>query len=222
MKKLLRGIVEFREKLRPDYRETFARLATEQKPDTLFVACSDSRVVPNLFASTEPGDLFVIRNVGNLIAPCGEDGLSTHDESEGAAIEFSLLALPVTDVVICGHSACGAMQALLGGDTPAGAVNLRSWLQHGRRSLDALATQAPMDASLGRADQLSQQNVLEQLANLHSYPVVRQRLAEKTLRVHGWWFDIRRAEVHAYAPRVRRFVPLDETEARRIIAELDA
>ena len=95
MRKLLRGIAEFRRTRRPDYAETFARLALGQKPDALLVACSDSRVVPNLFASTEPGDLFVVRNVGNLIPPCGADGRSTSDESEAAAVEFALRVLSV-------------------------------------------------------------------------------------------------------------------------------
>jgi carbonic anhydrase len=221
VKKLIRGILEFRRKTLPEQRETFARLALGQKPDALMVACSDSRVAPNVFASTEPGDLFVVRNVGNLIAPCGEDGLSTHDESEGAAVEFALLTLPVTDVIVCGHSSCGAMKALLDGRLPPGTPNLASWLRHGRRALDALATQSAMDPALPREDQLSQQNVLEQLSNLHSYPVVRERLAAGRLRVHGWWFDIKTASVHVYEPAVRRFVPLDEAAAETILARLD-
>src|SRR5579871_2549496 len=109
MRKLIRGIVDFRKNVRASVKETFAQLALGQRPDTLFIACSDSRVVPNLFASSDPGDLFVIRNVGNLIPPCGERGHSASDESEAAAIEFALTALPVTDIVVCGHSECGAM-----------------------------------------------------------------------------------------------------------------
>src|SRR2546430_16686177 len=106
MKKLIQGIVEFRHKVRPDYRETFAHLALGQAPDTLFIACSDSRVVPNAFASADPGDLFVIRNVGNLIAPADGTGVSVSDESEAAAIEFAVLTLKVRDVIVCGHSEC--------------------------------------------------------------------------------------------------------------------
>lgn len=109
MKKLIRGIIDFRKNMRPSCKETFAQLALGQRPDTLFIACSDSRVVPNLFASSDPGDLFVIRNVGNFIPPCGEQGRSASDESEAAAIEFALLTLPVTEIIVCGHSECGAM-----------------------------------------------------------------------------------------------------------------
>src|SRR4051812_40341649 len=115
MKKLRQGIVDFRKSRRPEYAATFARLALGQAPDALFVACSDSRVVPNLFASTEPGDLFVLRNVGNIVAPCGAHGASESDESEGAALEFAILSLKVNDVIVCGHSECGAMRALTEG-----------------------------------------------------------------------------------------------------------
>src|SRR3984885_10816693 len=116
MKKLVNGIVEFRKNLLPEYRQKFAKLAVEQKPDALFICCSDSRVAPNVFASTNPGDLFVIRNVGNIIPPCaGSDGHSVADESEAAAIEFAIKNLNVSDIIVCGHSECGAMQALIKG-----------------------------------------------------------------------------------------------------------
>src|ERR1700684_1008179 len=110
MRKLVKGIVEFRQKRLPSYREKFALLALGQRPDTLFIACSDSRVVPNLFASTEPGDLFVIRNVGNLIPPYQPDSKALG--SEAAAIQFGLSSLPITEVIVCGHSECGAIGAL--------------------------------------------------------------------------------------------------------------
>src|ERR1700745_1123412 len=100
MEKLIYGIVDFQKNLTEEKRQLFARLALGQKPDALFIACSDSRVVPNLFASTDPGDLFVIRNVGNLIPPCGGSGVSISDESEVAAIEFAIFNLKVNDVIV--------------------------------------------------------------------------------------------------------------------------
>ena len=100
MRKLINGIVEFRRNVQNEYIEKFSRLAQGQKPDSLFIACSDSRVVPNTFASTDPGDLFVLRNVGNLIPPCGEHGVSVSDESEAAAIEFAVLNLNVAFLVL--------------------------------------------------------------------------------------------------------------------------
>jgi carbonic anhydrase len=220
MEKLIRGIVEFRRHVRPEYRETFARLALGQSPDTLFIACSDSRVVPNLFASADPGDLFVIRNVGNLISPAGEDGLSESDESEAAAVEFALAKLRVRDVIVCGHSDCGAMQALLGGREQIEPSHLRSWLRHGEPALQQLANgQAPDKALLGH-NQLSQLNVLAQLEHLKTYPLVREGLQSKTLRLHGWWFELKNADVYAYEETPHRFVLIDDAEAERLVKRL--
>src|SRR6266849_3687264 len=125
MRKLVQGIVEFRRSRRPDYAETFSRLALRQKPDALYIACSDSRVAINVFASTEPGDLFVVRNPGNIVSPAAPDGLSVGDESEAAAIEFAVGQLEVRDIIVCGHSSCGAMSALLRGREDVSAPHLR-------------------------------------------------------------------------------------------------
>lgn len=217
MRKLVKGIVEFRKHGLPSYREKFSRLALGQSPDTLFVACSDSRVVPNLFASTDPGDLFVVRNVGNLIPRCGGDGRSSSDESEAAAIEFALTSLKVTDIVVCGHSDCGAMRALVDGRTKVESPNLRAWLRHGEPSLSKLdETKSP----LSRTNQLSQLNVLQQLENLRSYPIVKDRLANGGLTLHAWWFELGTADVHAFEETASRFIVIDEQEAERILARL--
>jgi len=101
VKKLLNGIVDFRKKVRPEVKDTFALLALGQAPDALFIACSDSRVAANVFASTEPGDMFVIRNVGNLIPPYQEGEEAPHFGAEAAAIQFALGNLPITDVIVC-------------------------------------------------------------------------------------------------------------------------
>lgn len=212
MKKLLDGIAEFRRKVRPSYREAFAKLALGQSPDCLFVACSDSRVVPNLFASTEPGDLFVVRNVGNLVPPCGPSGLSFTDRSEGAAVEFALLALGVRDVVICGHSECGAMRALITGEIPGGSPNLQEWLTVGQSSVRMLEAPSTIGMHLPPHDRLSQLNVLQQLENLQTYPVVAERVAAGTLGLHAWWFDLAGAEVLSFNPRRGRFTPLGEPD----------
>ena len=218
MKKLIRGIVEFRNKVRPGYREAFARLALGQSPDALLIACSDSRVAPNLFASTEPGDLFVIRNTGNLIAPCGQDGRSMSDESEAAAIEFSMLALDVADIIVCGHSDCGAMRTLMEGNRDLPAPHLYAWLRHAEGALRQVREGARMKADLALHNVLSQFNVLHQLDHLRTYPVVQERLKAGRLRLHAWWFDIAQAEVLNYDERARQFVVIDEAEADRLIA----
>lgn len=206
MKKLLDGLRDFHHRLRPGYRERFAHLALGQSPDCLFVACSDSRVVPNLFASTDPGDLFVLRNVGNIVPP-----EPAGDRAAGAAVEFATLALDVRDVVVCGHSSCGAMRALLSGDRPEGAPHLDRWLGHGRASLERLAREPQLDAALPEVDRLSQAHVLQQLDHLRSYPVVVERLDAGTLALHAWWFDLAEAQVLALDPATGRFRPLVDT-----------
>lgn len=220
MKKLIRGLLDFQRHALPAYRATFARLAKGQSPDCLFIACADSRVVPNLMVSTEPGDLFVMRNVGNLVAPSDETGQSLGDQSEAAAVEFALLHLPVEDVVVCGHSGCGAMKALLAENVDSRAPNLGGWLELGRGALHSLARGGPVGEGLPLADRLSQLNVLQQIEHLRTYPLVRERLAAGTVRLHGWWFDIGHAQVHVYRPARGCFVPIDELEGERMLSEL--
>ena len=217
MKKLVLGIVEFRRNIRAGYRAKFSSLASGQSPDTLFIACSDSRVVPNTFASTDPGDLFVVRNVGNLIPSCGLSGHSTADESEAAAIEFAVMTLNVSHIIICGHSDCGAMHALVRGRDQVPAPNLRSWLRHGDPSLARLAGMTP---DTDRANQLSKVNVRQQIDHLMTYPIVRERVADGRLALHGWWFELSKANVFAYEEAVQDFVLIDEEEAARIIERL--
>lgn len=215
MKKLIQGLVDFRRHTLPAYRLTFAKLAKSQNPDCLFIACADSRVVPNLFASTNPGDLFVVRNVGNLV-PRHAD--SSTDHSVSSALEFSVLALGVNDIVVCGHSNCGAMKGLLGGQLPDGAATLGSWLAHGQSSLARLAGTADSDPTLPDYDRLSRANVLEQVDHLRTFPFVEQRLSEGKIRLHGWWFDVGSADVYAHEPDLG-WVLIDEEEGARILGE---
>jgi carbonic anhydrase len=209
MKKLRQGIVEFRHRRRPEYAETFARLALGQAPDALFVACSDSRVVPNLFASTEPGDLFVVRNVGNIVAPCGVNGASVSDESEGAALEFSVLSLKVKDLIVCGHSECGAMRALVDGREKLDLPHMRSWLRHAQPALESYRARTGI-STLAPHNQVGQLNVLLQLDHLRSYPFIREAEEDGRLALHAWWFDIAGADVFEWRGTDERFVLIDD------------
>jgi carbonic anhydrase len=214
VKKLIQGIVNFRKTLTKERRTLFANLALGQKPDTLFIACSDSRVVPNLFASTNPGDLFVLRNIGNLVPPFS---CSCQDDSAAAVIEFSVASLNVSDVVVCGHSECAAMQALAKGvDTPS-CPHLESWLKYGKEALKKVREGVIIDPSLSLHNQISQTNVLQQLEHIKSYPFIKDRLEQKKLRVHGWWFDIAQADVYCYEQNINQFVLIDEKEAQQIL-----
>ena len=217
MKKLIQGIVDFRCSNQKNYRESFSYLATGQSPDALFITCSDSRVVPDTFASTNPGDLFVLRNVGNIIPPCDQHGVSISDEAEAAAIEFSVLGLNVSDVIVCGHSECGAMQTLMNDRHKVETPNLKSWLRHSDPALEELKLGHTLNSALTDYNQLSQLNVLLQMKNVRTYPGVQKRVAEGTLTVHGWWFDLARADVYAYEEDMNRFILIDEKEAEKLL-----
>ena len=219
MKKLIRGIVEFRRNVQADYRERFAHLALGQKPDTLFIACSDSRVVPNVFASADPGDLFVIRNVGNLIAPAGKDGISMSDESEGAAIEFSVQKLGVQDIIVCGafrmrRDAGNCLDGSVSEQSP----HLRAWIRHSSDALSRQKAGKVPDLSLAPHNQLSQVNALCQREHLLTYPVVRDAVAAGRLWLHSWWFDISHADVYTFDEAQKRFILIDETSAKKLLA----
>jgi len=216
MKKLIQGIVEFRKNLTEESRDLFAKLALGQKPDSLFIACSDSRVVPNLFASTNPGDLFVLRNLGNLIPPASS---TQEDNSAQAVVEFSVLSLQVSDIIVCGHSECGAMQALahgIGCECP----HIHSWLKYGEESVAKVRSGLTLDGSLSEINQISQMNVLQQMEHIRSYPFIQERIEREELRVHGWWFDIAKAAVYCYESELNQFILIDESEAERILSRI--
>lgn len=217
MKKLIDGIVEFRQGLTEERRNLFAQLALGQKPDSLFIACSDSRVVPNLFISTNPGDLFVVRNVGNLVPPAS---LSSEDSSAVAALEFAVLSLNVSDIIVCGHSECGAMQALADGLDGASSHCLQ-WLKYGEEAVRKVREGIVMNPLLSEHNQISQANVLQQIEHIKSYSFVQERLDKQVLRIHGWWFDIAHADVYCYEQSLNQFVLIDENEAKLILERMN-
>jgi carbonic anhydrase len=218
MKKLINGILQFRRSLTAERRADFARMALGQAPDALLITCSDSRVAPNVFASTDPGDLFVVRNVGNLVAPWAGDRSAAN--SVAAAVEFAVSVLNVPDVVVCGHAECGAMHAILDGRERLDAPFVKDWLAHGEPSLRKLRLGQQINPDLPAHNTLSQLNVLQQMEHLASYPIVQERLQAGRLRVHGWWFDIGQADLYAYEPAQHRFVLIDEEEAQRLIVRI--
>ena len=220
MRKLISGIVEFRERQLPQYAERFRDLALAQAPDTLMITCSDSRVVPDLLASTDPGDLFTMRNVGNLVPPATAEGVSIGDVSEASAIEYAVLVLKVANIVVCGHSECGAMKAALAPGAKPGAPNLEKWLHHASTAAFRLEHEGALDPTLRPHDQLSQLNVLVQLEHLMSYPIVRAQVAAGSLHLSGWWFDIASGDMYSYERASRRFELIDRQVAERLIARL--
>ena len=206
LKKLIQGIIHFHETRRHDLEETFAKLALGQAPDALFIACSDSRMAVNVFASTDPGDLFVLRNVGNLVPPFGHAG----GTGTAAAVDFALDNLKVRNIIVCGHSDCGAMHAhTQGHDSLKG--SLKDWLDMG-------ATGATKGLEVNEA---SRQNVIAQLEHLKTYPSVKKAMGNSNLGLHGLWFDIRHVEVLYYEEAFKKWSVLDEKDGTRILNQLE-
>ena len=207
MEKLIRGILQFRETRRSELAETFSQLALGQKPDALFVACSDSRMAVNVFASTDPGDLFVLRNVGNLVPPYGHSGAA----GTAAAVDFAVEKLMVRDIIVCGHSDCGAMHAHAQGVESLADGPLRTWLEMGATG-EALAS----DPS-----ETSRRNVLAQLEHLSGYPSVLRAMEERNLQLHGLWFDIRHLDVLYFENAADRWTVLDAADGERILEQIE-
>jgi carbonic anhydrase len=213
MRNLLLGLIDYQERDLPHYAERFRELSEGQEPDTLFIACADSRVVPSLIASSEPGELFTMRNVGNLMPPARSDGTSSGDLSEASAVEYAVSILGVKNIIICGHSGCGAMRAVIANAPLDDAPNLKGWLEHAR---PALKLMKPGDGTLPVHDQLSQANVLQQLKHLETYPAVRKALEAGTLALGGWWFDIASGAVHVHDRMRNAFVNVDRQSVDRL------
>ncbi|WP_405473444.1 carbonic anhydrase [Streptomyces canus] len=188
MKALLDRARSFRRRVDFESGE-YRKLAEGQYPEALFITCSDSRVIPALITGARPGEIFELRNAGNIVPSYGQHAAG----GEAATIEYALEVLGVQDVVLCGHSHCGAMGALRSGDDLTALPGVDAWLGLARPSLASVLTGAPDDLELS---DVVQRNVVNQLAALRSYPVVRQRLDTDRLRLHGWYYEVDTGQVH--------------------------
>ena len=184
---LCKGYKAFQEKVFPVHQDHFEGLASSQSPDVVFLTCSDSRVNPNLFTSTRPGELFVLRNAGNIM-PAAD----AHSKGEQASLEFAVTALNSPHIVVCGHSDCGAVKAMRDAPDLSSAFALGSWLQE---SGCASEINAKKDMPL---EDLVKLNVVQQLKNLESLPFVKERLDQNKIQLHGWYYDIGAGRVDCY------------------------
>lgn len=208
MQRLIEGVHKFRTEEFGNYRKLFRKLSREeQHPHTLFITCSDSRVLAELITQSKPGDLFVVKNVGNIVPPSSVSG---DTNSTAAAIEFAVENLRVSDIVICGHSQCGAIRALLGKNPVSNSTpHLRDWLKLATPVLETLKKDyVHLQDAEERETAAAEENVLFGLDNLHSYTCVQDRLMDGSLRLHGWFFKIATAEMFAFDPESRQFSPL--------------
>jgi carbonic anhydrase len=198
---LKKGVRQFRTVTFQKKRELYERLAEKQTPYALFLTCGDSRISPSSLTNTDPGRMFVERTPGNIV-PIYDD---TARVGVSASIEYSIAVLGVRDVVICGHSACGAMKALLHpkhlNELPATA----RWLRYAQPALEILEQRYSALSETERLKKLCQLNVIEQMSHLHTHPVVEERFNQARLGIHGWYYEIHTGRVEAYNPETAEF-----------------
>lgn len=203
MEKLIQGLHRFQANYVATHRDLFEQLSHGQTPRVLFITCSDSRIDPALITQAEVGDLFVIRNAGNIIPPYGAS-----NGGEGATLEYAIHALGVQQIIVCGHSHCGAMKGLMKLDSLNDEMPLmRDWLRQAEATRRLLRDHYGHCAKDEQVEIAVAENVLNQLENLNTYPIVRSKLHQGMLRLHGWIYQIESGQVLAYDVQQHQFVP---------------
>lgn len=212
------GVRQFQGESFKQMQGIFEHLSVGQNPEILFITCSDSRLMPSLLTQTKPGELFVIRNVGNIIPP------SNVPSSEAAGIVFALNELDsIKDIIICGHSHCGAMKGLLTPDLKDHLPEVSSWLQHSHSVLKQMNEATPSHSSsfAFNVRQATKLNILTQLEHLKSYPIVAEKLARGELNLHGWLYEFEKGEVLVYEPQAKEFISFENALALAVSTRRD-
>ncbi|HSW64125.1 MAG TPA: carbonic anhydrase [Dissulfurispiraceae bacterium] len=203
MEKLYKGIHHFSQGFFRDQKEFFQRISESQSPEVLFITCSDSRVDPNLVTQCRPGELFIVRNVGNIIPP--HDAIRDKN-SIAAALEFAVLVLKVKDIVVCGHSNCGAVRAIFSDPKQLEhCTHLLNWLSLAEPLRDIMRKYYDTTSHEAFVRIAEGENVLLQIENLETYPFISDALRAGTLRLHGWYYDIGSGQVRSYNPGTESF-----------------
>ncbi len=203
MNNLLPGLRKYSEEVFPKQKNLFESLSQGQKPHTLLITCSDSRIDPNLVTQTQPGEIFVVRNAGNIIPPFGAS-----QGGEEAAIEFAIDGLRVSNIVICGHSHCGAMAALMGKVNLENLPSVRDWLKHAqatRRRIKVCGEETSLN-------QVVEENVLVQSDNLKTHPAVSAALRENRVRIFGWVYHFENGAITLYDSRTKKYLSSSEVK----------
>jgi carbonic anhydrase len=203
MQEIIRGLSKFHTSYFSTHQELFERLSHGQSPQVLFITCSDSRIDPNLLTQTQPGELFIIRNVGNIVPPYG-----ALNSGEGAAIEYAVQALGIKDIIICGHSHCGAMKGLLQlGNLAEEMPLVYEWLKHHAEATRRLVQDNYKEYEGEELLKVTiEENILTQIENLETYPVIRSKLHSSQLYLHAWVYEIETGKIFAYNASQREFV----------------
>lgn len=220
MEKIIRGVLEFKKNVYPERKDLFAHLIDDgQSPDVLFITCSDSRIDPNLVTTSQPGDLFIFRNVGNVVPPHSKETGGTT-----SAIEYAVAVLGVRHIIICGHTDCGAVTGALNVGELKGLPHVKEWLGHCRAAMEVVRERNGLGsgAPLGKEylNEAIEENVLQQLQNLRTHPSVAAKLATNKIRLHGWVYDIKSGVVRCAMHNDFKFTRFEDYFAKEI-AQLD-
>jgi carbonic anhydrase len=203
MERLKAGVARFQEQIFPEQWKLFQDLATNQHPSILFLTCADSRVNPNLITQTGPGELFICRNIGNVVPPHG-----TQDGSVATVMEYAVEVLGVEHIIVCGHSNCGAIKSLLDPNDDAQVPQVTDWLRYAEVARRVAHSMHERKLSSDLLVTATEQNVVAQLNHLRTYPEIAARLSTKRLQLHGWYYDIASGRIDEYDAREGTFVPL--------------
>lgn len=204
MKKILAGVRRFQDDVFPGRKELFQRLAHGQQPRALFITCADSRVDPSMITQTEPGELFICRNAGNIVPPhTGMTGGMT------ASIEYAIGALGVAHVIVCGHTHCGAMSAAMDPAALERFPHVKNWLTHSHAAVRIVEEHAANVSPEERLQALIEENVIMQMMHLRTHPYVAVALAKNRLTIHGWVYDIEGGDVLIYNEADHTFRSVD-------------
>jgi carbonic anhydrase len=206
---LVKGVHRFQREVVETRRAWFAQLAEGQTPEALFITCSDSRINPNLLTQTDPGELFLVRNAGNII-PSSGSGAS----GELGTIEFAVQGLGIEHVIVCGHSDCGAMKALLDPSLTERMPAMRAWLGHAELTKRVLEENYKGRSPEEMIDIAIQENVLCQIENLRTHPAIAARLRAGRINLHAWVYDVGSGEVFSYDADENQFKPLRDLPSR--------
>lgn len=203
MEKLIRGIHDFQTTHFNEQQEFYSQLSKGQSPETLMITCSDSRIMPGTVTKATPGELFVLRNAGNIVPPYGASS-----GGEGATIEYAVAALNVSHIIVMGHSHCGAMKGLLNPSDVANLPLVANWLKHAEATRQVVAENYQDCTGIDLLNAAIKENVLVQLDNLRTYPAVAARMAKGVLQLHAWIYEIETGRVLAFDPEELHFAPV--------------
>ena len=205
MQKLIEGTRHFQHTIFDTQKALFEQLSQGQQPLALFITCSDSRIDPNLLTQTQPGELFVIRNAGNIVPTYG-----AASGGEAGTIEYAVAALKVKDIIVCGHSFCGAMNGLLHPETLGALPAVQDWLRHAEATARVMKeNHMDVTAEEERLKKAVEENVLVQLENLRTHPSVAAALSRGDVTLHGWTYHFEAGQVFTHAAESGQFIPLE-------------